>query len=131
MRLIRAVLVFVAVVGLGATVLGLGDVVRAALDPPPQVKPYDPLTRWYARLTPYAAVSQLRLLQLAVALAGFVPVLAGGAGVLLGPAMVGGLLGEAAADSHFRYLSGLLLAIGLGFWSTIPDLPATPGASGC
>ena len=46
MRLIRAVLVFVAVVGLGATVLGLGDVVRAALDPPPQVKPYDPLTRW-------------------------------------------------------------------------------------
>jgi hypothetical protein len=37
--------------------------------------------------------------------------------------MVGGLPGEAAADSHFRYLSGLLLAIGLGFWSTIPNLP--------
>lgn len=25
-------------------------------------------------------------------------------------------------DSHFRYLSGLLLGIGLGFWSLIPSL---------
>jgi Domain of unknown function (DUF4345) len=25
-------------------------------------------------------------------------------------------------DSHFRYLSGLLLAIGLAFWSTIRDI---------
>lgn len=51
------------------------------------------------------------------------PVLAGGAGVLLGPLLVAGLPGDAAADSHFRYLSGLLLGIGLGFWSTIPALP--------
>ncbi|MGG5885658.1 DUF4345 domain-containing protein [Falsiroseomonas sp. HC035] len=65
----------------------------------------------------------LRILQLAVAVGGCVPVLAGGAGVLLGPALVGGLPGEAAGDSHFRYLSGLLLGIGLGFWSTIPALP--------
>ena len=28
------------------------------------------------------------------------------------------------ADSHFRYLSGLLLGIGLGFWSTIPRIEA-------
>ncbi|MFC3029392.1 DUF4345 domain-containing protein [Roseomonas sp. CGMCC 1.13459] len=60
---------------------------------------------------------------MAVALGGCVPVAAGLAGVLLGPAMLGGPPADAAADSHFRYLSGLLLAIGLGFWSTIPALP--------
>lgn len=26
---------------------------------------------------------------------------------------------DAGADGHFRYLSGLLLGIGLGFWSTL------------
>jgi hypothetical protein len=25
-------------------------------------------------------------------------------------------------DSHLRYLSGLILAIGLGFWSTVPRI---------
>jgi hypothetical protein len=25
-------------------------------------------------------------------------------------------------DSHYRYLSGLLLGIGLGFWITIPNI---------
>jgi hypothetical protein len=60
---------------------------------------------------------------LAVALGGCVPVAAGLAGVILGPAMLDGHPTDAAADSHFRYLSGLLLAIGLGFWSTIPALP--------
>jgi hypothetical protein len=61
-------------------------------------------------------------LQIAVALGGLVPVLAGGAGLLGGQGALG--LPEAGpdADSHFRYLSGLLLAIGLGFWSTIPDI---------
>jgi hypothetical protein len=29
---------------------------------------------------------------------------------------------DAWAFNHERYLSGLLLAIGLGFWSTIPDI---------
>ncbi|MGX9965095.1 DUF4345 domain-containing protein [Roseomonas sp. F4] len=65
----------------------------------------------------------MKLLRLAVALGGCVPVFAGGAGVLLGPGMIGIGAADAAADSHFRYLSGLLLAIGLGFWSTIPALP--------
>lgn len=68
-------------------------------------------------------LTEPRLLRYAVALGGCVPVLAGGAGVLLGPALVGGMPGDAAADSHFRYLSGLLLGIGLGFWSTLPGLP--------
>jgi hypothetical protein len=29
-----------------------------------------------------------------------------------------------ALDSHFRYLSGLLLAIGLAFWGLIPNIAA-------
>jgi hypothetical protein len=53
-----------------------------------------------------------RLLQAAVAVGGIVPVSAGGAGAL-------GLLSE---SGHFRYLSGLLLGVGLTFWWTIPTL---------
>jgi hypothetical protein len=45
-RIIRTAIVFVAVVALAALALGLGDVVRAALDPPPNIQPYDPLVRW-------------------------------------------------------------------------------------
>ncbi|HEX4180331.1 MAG TPA: DUF4345 domain-containing protein [Caulobacteraceae bacterium] len=62
-----------------------------------------------------------RLLQISVAVAGVVPVGAGGAGALLGPAMLH-QMGDAALDSHFRYLSGLLLGIGLAFWSAIPNI---------
>lgn len=64
---------------------------------------------------------QRRLLQAAVLLAGFVPVLAGGAGVLFGDAMLDGA-GDVTLDSHFRYLSGLLLGIGLVFWGMIPTI---------
>lgn len=62
-----------------------------------------------------------RPLQFAVALGGCVPVSAGLAGVLSGGGFLDATLG-AAADSHLRYLSGLLLAIGIGFWSTIPRI---------
>lgn len=65
-----------------------------------------------------------RLLQLAVALACLVPLGAGAAGVAQGPAMVeGGTAGEPSdLDSHFRYLSGLLLGIGIGFAASIPTI---------
>jgi hypothetical protein len=64
-----------------------------------------------------------RALQLAVAGAGLVPVGAGLAGVLLGPRMASSTGGiSIALDSHYRYLSGLLLGIGLGFWTTIPNI---------
>jgi hypothetical protein len=64
-----------------------------------------------------------RALQAAVALLALVPVGAGLAGVIAGPAMVVGVdTAPISLDSHFRYLSGLLLAIGLGFWSTIPAI---------
>jgi hypothetical protein len=65
--------------------------------------------------------SSVLALQVAIGVFGLVPVAAGLAGALAGLSM----LGEAAsvsADSHFRYLSGLLLAIGLLFWSTIPRI---------
>jgi len=64
-----------------------------------------------------------RLLQTAVAIGGLVPVGAGLSGLLLGPAMVApALASPASLDSHFRYLSGLLLGIGCAYWSTIPRL---------
>jgi hypothetical protein len=63
-----------------------------------------------------------RILQLAVAIGCLVPAGAGAAGVLLGPCMLGSGAPSGDLDSHFRYLSGLLLAIGLGFASTIPRI---------
>ena len=60
-----------------------------------------------------------RALQIAIAVAGCVPVAGGLKGAWRGAAAFGGWPG-AAADSHFRYLSGLLLAIGLGYWGCIP-----------
>lgn len=62
-----------------------------------------------------------RLLQATVALLSLVPIGAGGAGVILGPALV---RAPAAADldSHFRYLSGLLLGTGLAFLATVPAI---------
>lgn len=62
-----------------------------------------------------------RLLQIAVALAGTVPVAAGMAGVVFGEVFVGDLA-NISSDSHFRYLSGILLAVGLAFWSSIPRI---------
>jgi hypothetical protein len=63
-----------------------------------------------------------RALQIAIAVAGLVPVGAGLAGVLVGPAFVGQMGEGVSLDSHFRYLSGLLLAIGLLFWGAIPRI---------
>ena len=62
------------------------------------------------------------MLQASVAVLALIPIGAGAAGVLLGPAMVEAAGPNVSADSHFRYLSGLLLAVGLGFWSTIPAI---------
>jgi len=61
-------------------------------------------------------------LQIVVAVGSLVPICAGTAGILLGPAMVDAGGGPVGADSHFRYLSGLLLGIGLAFATTIPAI---------
>jgi predicted MFS family arabinose efflux permease len=63
-----------------------------------------------------------RLLQQVIAVAALVPVLSGLSGVVFGFALTGDRSMSVSADSHFRYLSGLLLGIGLCFWSTIPSI---------
>lgn len=64
-----------------------------------------------------------RILQITVAIGSLIPICAGGAGVLLGPRMLGLVTAESGdLDSHFRYLSGLLLAIGAGYVTTIPHI---------
>ena len=60
-------------------------------------------------------------LRIAVGVAGLVPVGAGLAGMLQGGSMTGSHA-DAGLDSHVRYLSGLLLAIGIAFWTTIPAI---------
>jgi hypothetical protein len=62
-----------------------------------------------------------RALQILILLAGIVPVFGGGAGAVLGEAAFGPWAG-AGEDSHMRYLSGLLLAIGLAFWACVPAI---------
>ena len=67
---------------------------------------------------------EARLLRIFVAAAALVPISAGLAGIVYGAAMVpGNPAGESHdLDSHFRYLSGLLLGIGIGYVSTIPRI---------
>ena len=66
--------------------------------------------------------TERHLLQATIAIAGFVPVLAGMTGAFLGSSMTGGTLADASLDSMVRYLSGLLLGIGLAFWEAIPQI---------
>jgi hypothetical protein len=68
--------------------------------------------------------TERRLLQMAVAIACLVPFAAGLAGIVQGAAMIGGVRPPVSTDldSHFRYLSGLLLGVGLGFAACIPRI---------
>jgi hypothetical protein len=64
-----------------------------------------------------------RLLQIVVGIACLVPIAAGGVGIALGPEWLGAPYPAAVdLDSHFRYLSGILLAIGFAFAGCIPDI---------
>lgn len=66
-----------------------------------------------------------RALQATVAILSLVPICAGAAGVALGPGFVGATPEHGLAialDSHFRYLSGIFLALGLAFASTVPRI---------
>jgi hypothetical protein len=69
------------------------------------------------------------MLPLAIRLAALVPILAGGAGAILGPAFLGEATGP-AASSHLRYLSGLLLGLGLTAWWCAAALPRRAGLFG-
>lgn len=70
--------------------------------------------------------SERRLLQGAIMVACVVPLSAGLAGAIEGPAMLRGTAAAASPDldSHMRYLSGLLLGIGLGFIACVPRIEA-------
>jgi hypothetical protein len=65
-----------------------------------------------------------RLLQIAVAIAALVPLSMGTLSIVEGPAILKGVDAPAPIDldSHFRYLSGLLLGIGLAFLACIPGI---------
>jgi hypothetical protein len=62
-----------------------------------------------------------KLLQIAFALAGLVLVGFGLAGVFFGANFMD-LTGNVVMDSYIRFLKGMLLAIGLVYWSSIPDI---------
>ena len=66
-----------------------------------------------------------RALQIAVALAGLVPLTAGALGILA-PDMLG-LFGDRPAMGHAAFLSGLLLGIGMAYWWLIPDIEKRGG----
>ncbi|MCB2055869.1 MAG: DUF4345 domain-containing protein [Geminicoccaceae bacterium] len=67
-----------------------------------------------------------RALQVVICTAVLVPITAGAAGVLLGPGMVESGLPPGLRDlsSHFAYLSGLLLGLGLMFLAMVPKIEA-------
>lgn len=64
-----------------------------------------------------------RWLQAVVALACLLPLLVGGAGVLLGPAAFGHPAEVPRdLDSHFRYVSGIFFGVGVAFATCIPAI---------
>lgn len=64
------------------------------------------------------------LLQAAVAIACLVPLTTGSQGVLRGAAMLKAPIVTPDLDSHFRYLSGIFLMVGVGFLSCVPRIEA-------
>ncbi len=75
---------------------------------------------------PRRGMAEVRLLQLVVALACIVPIVTGLDGIVRGAGMFHGLYGSGLIDldSHFRYLSGIFLVMGLWFASCVPDIAA-------
>src|SRR5881227_3034068 len=64
---------------------------------------------------------QRKLLQMFVAIAGLIGVGFGLAGVVFGTAFVD-IFDDGAIDSSVRFYKGMLLAIGLAYWSCIPEI---------
>jgi hypothetical protein len=67
--------------------------------------------------------TEKRLLQTVVSVACVVPLMAGATGIAMGAAWYKGIdIPPVDLNSHFRYLSGLLLAIGISFVRCVPDI---------
>ena len=64
---------------------------------------------------------QRKLLQIAVAVAGFIGVSFGLAGVVFGTAFTD-MFDDGTVDSSVRFYKGMLLAIGVIYWSCIPQI---------
>jgi uncharacterized BrkB/YihY/UPF0761 family membrane protein len=66
-----------------------------------------------------------RLLQVVVGIACLVPLSAGLSGVALGPGWLRGVdLVPVDLDSHFRYISGIFLGVGIGFMTCLRGIEA-------
>jgi hypothetical protein len=71
---------------------------------------------------------ETRMLQATVGVLAVVPVAAGLAGIVQGPRFLGAEAPwPADLDSHFRFLSGTFLALGLAWYSCIPDIARKTG----
>ena len=69
------------------------------------------------------ASKEKRALQAVVAVCSLVPIAAGAGGILLGPAFLGNpVVDSPDLDGHFRYLSGLLMGIGLAYAFAVPGI---------
>jgi Domain of unknown function (DUF4345) len=66
-------------------------------------------------------LSERRALQVAVVLAALVPVVAGASGALMAPGVLD-LAASPEGETHVAYLNGLLLGVGLAFWSLVPSI---------
>lgn len=69
-----------------------------------------------------SAAAERRLLQLVVALATIVPLAFGTLGIVRGAQWLAHGAVRPDLDSHFRYLSGIFLMLGIGFASCIPAI---------
>ena len=73
-------------------------------------------------------IPEKRALQAVVAVLATTPVVTGLAGVVLGPDFHGhDPPWPADLDSHFRFLSGIFLAVGLFWWSCVPGIERKTG----
>ena len=68
--------------------------------------------------------AERRLLQIVVAIACLVPLTMGSLGVVRGVEVLKAPVATADLDSHFRYLSGIFLMVGLAFASCVPRIEA-------
>ncbi|MES2443441.1 MAG: DUF4345 domain-containing protein [Pseudomonadota bacterium] len=68
--------------------------------------------------------AERRLLQALVALAALIPLAVAGTSIVRGAAWLAHGPVTPDLDSHFRYLSGIFLVLGLGFASCIPRIEA-------
>ena len=74
------------------------------------------------------AAGERRALQAVIAVLALIPTLTGSAGILLGPDFLRlDPPWPADLDSHFRFLSGVFLGVGIGFYSCIRGIEGKTG----